>query len=431
MVQGMSASLTRLSAVQLAMRLQRREITAEALLRECIARIDEREALVGAWQHLDRHAALTHARALDGGAIRGPLHGLPIAVKDIIDTADMPTGHGSLIYAGQRPVADAACVAIARLAGAVVVGKTVTTEFASFFPGKTANPRNLAHTPGGSSSGSAAAVADGMVPLAFATQTAASIVRPASFCGIVGYKPSFGWLNRAGIKPFADSLDTLGAFATDVASVAWFAAALSGREALRLVEEPAVAAPRIGICRTHEWSRITIEAQAALEQIARRLAPQAQVTDVHLDERFAGLVDDQHAVMTYEASRAFAYERMAHGDRLSAKIREVFAHGDGVTHAGYDQALRRAEQARAGLLELWQGCDVLLAPSALGEAPEGLGATGDPLMSRMWTLLGVPCVNLPAGLGGTGLPLGVQVIGPIRGDLNVLRAAHWIEARIG
>src|SRR5450432_3439542 len=213
-------NLNRLGATEAARKLATREITAVSLLADCLERIAERESTVHAWTYLDADAAMRRARALDAQASAGLLHGLPIGVKDLFDTFDMPTSYGSPIYADHRPAADAACVALARAAGAVVIGKTVTTEFATFHPGATTNPHNPAHTPGGSSSGSAAAVADGMVPLAFGTQTAGSIIRPAAFCGVVGYKPAFGTINRAGVKAISDSLDTIGAFGRTVPDVA-------------------------------------------------------------------------------------------------------------------------------------------------------------------------------------------------------------------
>src|SRR5207248_9308092 len=238
------SELNRLSATAAARKLHAREITAEKLLRHCLERIGEREPVVHAWTFIDAEAAIRHAQKLDAHATTGLLHGLPIAVKDLMDTADMPTAYGSPIYANHRPAADAACVALARAAGAVVVGKTVTTEFATFHPGPTCNPRNPMHTPGGSSSGSAAAVADWMVPLAFGTQTAGSIIRPAAYCGVVGYKPTYGTINRVGTKMISDTLDTLGALARTVADAALFVAALSGRREL-VIEAPITAVPRI------------------------------------------------------------------------------------------------------------------------------------------------------------------------------------------
>jgi len=241
-----------LTVREAARQIAERQLTAEALTAAYLDRIAARETVVGAWQYLDRERALAAARQRDAEPTRGPLHGIPIAVKDLIDTVDMPTAYGSSIYRGHRPAADASCVALARAAGAVVLGKTVTTEFAAFTPGKTANPRNPAHTPGGSSSGSAAAVADGMVPLAFGSQTAGSIIRPAAYCGCIGYKPSFGLINRAGVKPLADSLDTIGVFAGTVEDAAFFAGVLSERPALRHLVVPSKA-PRFGLYRTQMW----------------------------------------------------------------------------------------------------------------------------------------------------------------------------------
>src|SRR6185295_5733535 len=266
--------LNELGAMEAVRRLAAREISAEQLARACLDRIAERESTVGAWIHLEPDAVLRQARMLDAGPVRGPLHGLPVGVKDIIDTADLPTAYGSPIYAGHRPAADAACVALARAAGALVLGKTVSTEFAWFHPGKTANPRvpkgAAAHTPGGSSSGSAAAVADAMVPLAFGTQTAGSIVRPASYCGVVGYKPSHGTLPRMGVKTLAESLDTLGVMARSPGDAALLVGALSGRD---LVPAPPASgstwAPKIALCRTHEWPAAQPETAAALEHAAK------------------------------------------------------------------------------------------------------------------------------------------------------------------
>jgi len=241
-----------LSARDAAREIAAGRLSAEALVAACLERIAAREPVVGAWHHLDRAAALAAARCCDTSAPSGPLHGIPIAVKDLIDTVDMPTGYGSAIYEGHRPAADAACVALARAAGAIVLGKTVTTEFACFTAGKTANPHNAAHTPGGSSSGSAAAVGDGMVPLALGTQTAGSVIRPAAYCGVVGFKPSFGVIPRAGVKPLADSLDTIGTMARNVADAAFFAGILGGRPGLRDVAQPADP-PRFGLYQTPMW----------------------------------------------------------------------------------------------------------------------------------------------------------------------------------
>src|SRR6516225_2393922 len=284
-----------LSVREAARRIAERRLSAEALAASYLDHIEAREAVVGAWQYLDRDAALDVARQRDGEPPRGPLHGIPIAVKDLIDTADMPTAYGSPIYRGHRPAADASCVALARTAGAIVLGKTVTTEFAAFSPGKTANPLNPAHTPGGSSSGSAAAVADGMAPLGFGTQTAGSVIRPAAYCGVVGYKPSFGLLSRAGIKPLADSLDTLGIFAGNVGDVAFLAGILAERPALRHLAPPP-RPPRFGLYRT----------RTALEQAG------AAVEELAIPPEHLGLNAAHDRIMGYEMAQALAYERIEH-----------------------------------------------------------------------------------------------------------------------
>jgi amidase len=424
--------LNELLAVDAAKRLAAREITSEQLVRACLERIDAREATVGAWIHLDPAAAIAQAKALDAGPVRGPLHGLPLGVKDIIDTVDMPTGCGSDIYAGQRPVADAACVALARAAGALVLGKTVTTEFAWRHAGKTANPRVTEnappHTPGGSSSGSAAAVADRMVPFAFGTQTAGSIVRPASYCGVAGYKPTHGTLSRAGVKTLAESLDTVGALARSAADAALLVGALSGR---RLLAAPLDRAPRIRLCRTHQWPSAQPEVEQALERAVRAASKAgADVADVELPKSFAGLLQAQMDVMGYEAYRALASERVHHGGRLSAKIQEQLAAAARIDALAYDEARALARGCRTMLGEVFGNADVLLVPSAPGEAPKGLSETGDPVFNRVWTLLGTPAISLPCSTGPNGLPVGVQLIGRRGEDARLLAAADWLERQL-
>ncbi len=423
--------LNQLSATEAARKLATREITAVALLTDCLKRIVEREPAVRAWTCVDADGAMQRARALDSQASAGLLHGLPIAVKDLFDTFDMPTCYGSPIYANHCPAADAASVALARAAGAIVVGKTVTTEFATFHPGPTCNPRNLKHTPGGSSSGSAAAVADGMVPLAFGTQTAGSIIRPAAFCGVVGYKPTYGTINRVGVKLISDTLDTVGALARTVPDVALFVAALSDRREL-LIERPQAGPPRVGLCRTHEWDRAGPETIAVFEDAARRLKDAgASVRDVMLPPQFAGLVDAQLTVMVREVAQSLAHEWHSHRDGLSGKMVAMIEAGLAVSAERYDAARTLARQCRAELASVFADIDVVLAPSAAGEAPRGIRATGDPLFNRMWTLLRTPCIHLPLGVGPRGLPVGVTIAGPIGADRSTLLAADWIHARLG
>ena len=425
------SALNRLSATSAARKLAAREITAEALTADCIARIRKRDAQVRAFTHLDTDAALRHARELDARPATGLLHGLPIAVKDLFDTFDMPSSYGSPIYAGHRATSDAACVALARAAGAIVVGKTVTTEFATFHPGPTCNPHNLEHTPGGSSSGSAAAVADFMVPLAFGTQTAGSIVRPAAYCGVVGYKPTYGTVNRVGVKLISDTLDTVGALARTVPDVALFIAALSGRHEL-LIERPPTAAPRIGVCRTYEWDRAQPETVRLLEEAESALrSAGAEVRDVTLPAPFAGLVQAQITVMVHEVAKSLSDENRRHRDQLSPEMKTMIDAGLAVPPAQYDAARLLARTCRAMLPQVFAQVDVLIAPSTQGEAPPGIAATGDPLFNRIWTLLRVPVVHVPIRRGPRGLPLGVTVAGPLYGDRATLLAAAWIHAKLG
>ncbi len=416
-----------LSAREAARQIAQRQLTAEALVASYLDRIAARESVVGAWQYLDREQALAEARQRDAEVARGPLHGIPIAVKDLIDTCDMPTAYGSPIYRGHRPAADASCVALARAAGAVVLGKTVTTEFATFTPGKTANPHNPAHTPGGSSSGSAAAVADGMVPLGFGTQTAGSVIRPASFCGAVGYKPSFGLINRAGIKPLSDSLDTVGVYARDVEDAAFFAGVLTDRPGLRRIVVPD-RPPRFGLYRTPMWDEAEPATAAALD--AARLALEragAEVEELTIAAEHDGLTEAQDKIMGFETSRALADERIRHSAELSPRLAQLLDVGMAVGADEYDRARAKAAHARDGLGRFFANCDAVLTPAAPGEAPAGLGYTGNPVFNRMWTLLGTPCAALAAHWGESGLPTAVQLVGPIGDDVRLMACAAFLE----
>lgn len=416
-----------LSARALAQEIAAGRLTAEAAMVACLDRIASREDVVGAWQYLDPEAALAAARRCDAEAPRGPLHGVPIGVKDLLDTVDMPTAYGSPIYAGHRPAADAACVALARAAGAVVVGKTVTTEFATFTPGKTANPHNPRHTPGGSSSGSAAAVADRMVPLAFGSQTAGSVIRPAAFCGCVGYKPSFGLIPRAGAKALADSLDTIGVMAGNVADAAFFAGVLAGRHRLRdaaLPDSP----PRFGLYRTPMWDSADPVVATALDTARAALQRAgARVVDLAVPLEHRGLTEAQDRIMWHESAAGLAYERIYHSAQLSPRLGQLLDVGLAVGPDEYDAAQAETAKARAGLDHFFGICDAVLVPAAPGEAPEGLGYTGDPIFNRMWTLLGVPCATLPVLWGTNGLPVGVQLVGRVGDDARVMASALFLE----
>ena len=402
-------------------------LTAEAFVGACLDRIAAREPVVGAWHYLDREAALAAARQRDREPPRGPLHGIPIAVKDLIDTADMPTGYGSPIYEGYRPAADAACVALARAAGAVVLGKTVTTEFACFTAGKTVNPHNPAHTPGGSSSGSAAAVADGMVPLAFGSQTAGSTIRPAAYCGCVGYKPSFGMIQRAGIKALADSLDTVGIMARRVEDAAFFTGVITERPALRNLTMPA-APPRFGIYRTPMWGEAEPSTIAALEGARAALEKAgAWIAEIVVPPEHQTLTAAQGTVMGFELVRSLADERLNHSAQLSPRLAQLLDEGMTVGADAYDAAIAETSAARARLDAFFGPCDAMLVPAAPGEAPPGLGYTGDPVFNRMWTLLGTPCLTLPATWGDSGLPTGVQLVGRIGDDARLMAVGLFLE----
>jgi Asp-tRNA(Asn)/Glu-tRNA(Gln) amidotransferase A subunit family amidase len=404
-------------------------LTAEALTRVCLDRADERKA-VKAWIWLDPEQALAQARDADRAGRPGLLAGMPIGIKDIIDTVDMPTGHGSPIYRGNRPFADAACVALLRMAGGTIMGKTVTTEFANRFPGATVNPHNPAHTPGGSSSGSAAAVADFQVPAALGTQTGGSVIRPSAFCGVIGYKASFGELSRSGIKLQCHNLDTLGILCRSLDDLPLLRAALIAGP-LRKIDRT-VAAPRIGLCRTPAWERAEPATQALIERTASRLgAAGARVTQVNFATPFANILEHHRRIFNFEAARNYAYEYEQHNALVSQVLRDtVLTPGRELPLAAYVEAIETAEAFRGHIDDIFGDIDVLLTPSAAGEAPEGFGSTGDPSFNSIWTLSWAPCLTLPAGNGPKGLPLGVQLVGPRMRDEALFDAAAWVAARL-
>jgi len=420
-------SLNTLSAVDAVTQIAQGKITSEALVRDCLERIDAREAEVHAWQFLDRDAAIRQARVLDAGPGRGLLHGLPVGIKDVIDTVDMPAAYGSRIYAGHRPPWDAPCVALTRAAGGVIMGKTVSTEFALMQPGPTCNPRNTRHTPGGSSSGSAAAVADDMVPLALGTQTAGSVIRPASYCGVVGYKPSFGMISRVGVKALAETLDTVGILARSVADAALYGAVVAGRPDFVIRHDEDVR-PRVGICRSHEWQHAHPAMRAALDSAASVLSNAGiPVKSISLPSQFGALAQAQTDIMLRELTQSLAHERLTCNTRLSQRLRDMLSAGAAVTLDQYEAALRLAQACRAALPDVFADYDVLLTPSAPGAAPSGLDATGDPIFNRVWTLLHVPCISIPVACTADGLPLGLQIVGNRRSDARTLVAAHRLH----
>jgi Asp-tRNA(Asn)/Glu-tRNA(Gln) amidotransferase A subunit family amidase len=404
-------------------------VTSEALVTDCLDRAAAHEPVLHAWAHLDADRALEEARRRDREPPRGPLHGVPVAVKDIIDTVDQPTAYGSPIHRGHRPDRDATAVARLREAGAIIVGKTVTTEFALFQPGPTTNPHDPSRTPGGSSSGSAALVAAGIVPLAVGTQTAGSVVRPASFCGVLGAKPTFGAVPTDGVQPCSTTLDTVGVFGCDVGDVAVALGVMAG-DIGRFAPAELDDRPRVGFCRTPQWDQLEPATRATLEAAAERLAAHVDLVEVALPARFARLVDAQRIIMAVEARHELTWERTHHADQLSDQLR-TYLDEAAALEPRYDDAVALAARCRAELPAVFADPPLLLAPSVLGEAPP-IRATGDPLLCRSWTLLGTPTVAVPGLLGPAGLPLGVQTIAAPGEDALALagaaRVAHHLAA---
>jgi Asp-tRNA(Asn)/Glu-tRNA(Gln) amidotransferase A subunit family amidase len=415
-----------LTATDALARIRAGKLTPVALAEACLARVAAREPAVHAMAHIDP-AAVLHAAPT---ARDGRLHAIPVGVKDVLDTADMPSGYGSPIWAGYRPRADAAVIAWTRAEGGIVFGKTVTTEFATRLPGPTANPHNALHTPGGSSSGSAAGVAAGFFPVAFGTQTAGSVIRPAAFCGVVGYKPTFGTISRVGMKVMASGLDTIGVIARSVADCALVVGAVSGRDFGDPARQ-AERAPRIGVCRTAAWSSAAPETVALIENAAARLARAgATVADVDLPAVFERAATLHPVIMNNESGRALGWELMHHRDQVSPDLRERLDWGLAQPAALLDEANATFAAARLAFPVAMAGYDVLLTPSATGEAPRGLGWTGDPVFNSLWTGLHVPCVTVPAGVGPNGLPLGLQLVGRAGDDAAVLHWAAWVAAQL-
>lgn len=421
----------RLSASAAAEAIAAGKLTSEVLTRACLARIAARDDSVRAWAFLDPDLALAAARAADRGPARGPLHGVPVGLKDIIDTHDMPTACNSPIWAGRRPYADAACAALIRAAGGIILGKTVTTEFANRHPGPTRNPHAPARTPGGSSSGSAAAVADFQVPLALATQTGGSTIRPAAFCGIVGFKPSFGEMSRVGVFQQSGSLDTLGLHARCVEDIARLRAVLLRVPFARPV--PPASPPRLAVCRLPEWATASDAARAAFDAAVGLLrAAGADVAEIVLpDALFADWQRTHRHIASFEMARNLAHERHRHGNAISEDLASGWI-GDGLRLPleTYVAAQRKAEAMRAWAEEALAHVDAALTLPAPDEAPEGLGSTGASTFNALWTLLYTPSLTLPCGTGAAGLPLGLQLVSARHEDERLLSTAVWSEAQL-
>jgi len=416
-----------LSALDLAARLEAGKLTPRAVVEMCAEAIAAREKDVAAFATLDLAGA---RRAADDPRLSSlPLRGLPVGFKDIFDTADLPTQYGSPVYANHRPAADATAVVMTRQAGGIVLGKTVTTQFASLVPSATRNPRNLAHTPGGSSAGSAAAVGAGMVPLAFGTQTAGSVIRPAAFCGVAAFKPSYRLIPMVGVKDVAWHLDTAGLFGAGVADVAFAATVILQRE-LR-VDGAAPAAPRVALARTHLWPKASPAMQQAVESAARiAAAAGAKVADLGLSPIVEDAYEAQFTIQDYENIRALAFEYERHRDRIDPLLLTQLDRAAAISADEYDAARRLASRARQLLADAMADYDVILTPSAPGAAPRGFATTGDPMFNRLWTLMGAPCINVAGLNDGDGLPLGVQIVGRFGRDHAALAAALFIERAI-
>jgi Asp-tRNA(Asn)/Glu-tRNA(Gln) amidotransferase A subunit family amidase len=413
-----------LSAFDLARRIAAGEITPRSVVDRCAEAIAAREAGIGAFAALDLAAARQAADAPSLAAL--PLAGLPVGIKDIYDTVDFATEYGSPIYAGHRPAADAAMVALVRRAGGTVLGKTATAEFASRATVPTRNPHNLAHTPGGSSCGSAAAVAAGMVPIALGSQTGGSIIRPAAFCGVAGFKPSYGLLPTPGMKCVSWSLDTVGLFAAGVADIALAASAVSGRD-LR-VDGRTLPVPTIAIARTHLWSEASADMQSAIERAARAAERAgATVSEITLPPIFEQAMAAHQVIAAYESARSLAFEHDRHRHRLGPIVREQLDEGIAIGPDEYDDARRTASRTRQQFMDLIADGVVVLTPSATGAAPRGNGS-GAAAFNRLWSLLGTPCVNVPGLTDPAGMPLGLQIIARFGRDRFALSAAAFLES---
>lgn len=433
-----------LSAADAARAIREGSISSEQLVDACLARIEAIEPAVQAWQHLDPAYAREQARARDldrmMGRPIGPLHGVPVGVKDVIDTGDMPTEDGTVLHAGRMPERDATVVAMLRAAGAVIMGKTVTTECATYMPGKTRNPHNPEHTPGGSSSGSAAAVAAGMVPLALGSQTNGSVIRPAAFCGVYGFKPTHGLIPRHGVLKLSRTLDQIGVFGRTLEDVALLAEQLTGHDerdpdtrpraripfVATAASEPPLP-PKLAFIKTPVWDRVDADTPEAFAELVAALGNQC--TEHVLPESLRDAWDWHRTIMEAEMAWNLDLEWEKGRDRLSESLRAQLARGRAVGALDYQKALGRIASLNEGFGELLAVHDAVLTPSAPGTAPK-LEATGDPAFCTLWTLCGMPAVTLPLMNGANGLPLGVQLVGARGDDARLLRTARWLVAQV-
>jgi len=440
-----AASLNWLSATDAVRAIREGATSSEELVRACLDQIGREEPRVQAWTFLDEAYALAQARAADQwrreGKPLGPLHGVPVGVKDIIDTADMPTEDGTVLHAGRMPTHDAAVVRMLRTAGAVIMGKTVTTELATYAPGKTRNPHNPEHTPGGSSSGSAAAVAAGMVPLAIGTQTNGSVIRPAAYCGAYGFKPTYGLVPRTGILKQSPPLDQVGVFARSIEDLALGAEAIIGFDEDDVASRPRAAAqllrvasaepplpPRLAFVRTPKWDLAEAETRAAFGELVEHLGD--RIAQFTLPESAREAWNWHRTVMEADLAASFEREYDEGRDRLSESLRGQVERGRSVAAVDYLKAVARVAILNDGFADLFDRFDAILTPATTGTAPRGLASTGDPVFCTLWTFCGMPAVSLPLMQGANGLPLGVQLVAPRGDDARLLRTARWLVGAV-
>jgi Asp-tRNA(Asn)/Glu-tRNA(Gln) amidotransferase A subunit family amidase len=438
-------ALTRLGAVEAATAICEGQISSEELVDACLARIEEVEPTVQAWAFLDPGYARERAKAADEARRRGQplgaLHGVPVGIKDIIDTGDMPTENGTALHAGRRPRRDATVVSLLRQAGAIVLGKTVTTELAVYAPGKTRNPHDPERTPGGSSSGSAAAVAAEMVPLALGTQTNGSVIRPASYCGVVGYKPTRGLISRIGILRQSRLLDQVGLFARSLPDAALLAQELMVFDAsdqdmrprararlLDFLSQAPPLPPRFAFVKTPMWHQATPDTQAAFAELVDSLG--GGVTEVALPEPFADGVELMRIIMEADLALSFAPEYEQGAAQLSPTLRDMLERGQRHLATDYNRAVARIPLYNAALDDLFDEMHAIITPATTGEAPRGLESTGSPVFCTLWTLCGLPAVTVPIMTGADGLPLGVQIVGQRGDDARLLQCARWLAERV-
>ncbi len=442
---GQAMDTTRHSAVAAAAAIRAGEITATELVQASLDRIAEFEPQVGAWAHLDPDLALERAREADErhrrGQTNGPLHGVPVGIKDIIDTADLPTECGTVLHAGRRPVDDAAVVATLREAGAIVLGKTVTTELAVYAPGKTRNPHDLERTPGGSSSGSAAAVAAYMVPLAVGSQTNGSLIRPAAYCGVYGFKPSFGRISRHGVLEVSRPLDTLGVFARDLSDLALLSDTLMVYDRrdpdMQPLARPGIAGimaapppvePRIAFVRTPVWERAEQSTKDAFRELLEHLGERVELVD--LPPLFDAALETHRLIMEADLAKNYAKLYRDGAVQLSERLREMIESGQRVLATQYNGALETVGEYGAILDELLHDYDAILTPAAAGEAP-ARETTGDPAFCSLWSACGMPALSLPILQGPAGLPLGAQLVAAKGDDARLFRTARWLVESLG